>query len=221
MNSMSETMWVVQRTIFRRGHRGDEVAQPHPLFGVQPGGGLVQNQQLGVPQQGLGDAQPLPHPPGEAADPPAGVLAQVHLFQKLRHPAVQLFPGELQALYRGHVPQKLVRPERGVQRRGLGLEPQHLPVAGAQGVRVLAVPQHAAPGGPQNPRHHVDQGGFPGAVGPQQAVHPLLQGKGDVVQRCFMGVLLGQFPHFQFHGGPSYLAGISSRVKSPVALSTR
>ena len=39
----------------------------HPLFGVEPGGGLVQQQQLRVVDDGLGDPHPAQHPTREGA----------------------------------------------------------------------------------------------------------------------------------------------------------
>jgi len=44
---------------------GQQVAEAHPLLRVEPGGGLVDDQELGIGEQGLGDPEALAHPTGD------------------------------------------------------------------------------------------------------------------------------------------------------------
>ena len=58
------------------GQLAQEPAQPVDAFGVQAVGRLVQDQHLGVAEQGGGQAQALAHAQREATDPPAGRLGR-------------------------------------------------------------------------------------------------------------------------------------------------
>ena len=64
---------------------GQHSAEPHPLLRVQAGGGLIYHQDGRLPQQGLGDAHPAPHAPGELADFPPGKVLHLHLEKDLLH----------------------------------------------------------------------------------------------------------------------------------------
>jgi len=65
---------------------GDEAAHFDPLRGVQAQGGLVQNEDLGVMQDGLGQTYPLAHALGQGADETLGTVQELHPFQHLIHP---------------------------------------------------------------------------------------------------------------------------------------
>ena len=56
----------------RRGVGAQEVAQPVDAFGVEAVGGLVQDEDVGVAEEGGGEPEPLPHAQREAADAPTG-----------------------------------------------------------------------------------------------------------------------------------------------------
>ena len=55
---------------------GQQLPEPQPLLRVQPGRRLVQDQQVRLAEQGLGDAQALPHPAGQGPYPRAGAAFQ-------------------------------------------------------------------------------------------------------------------------------------------------
>lgn len=57
----------------------EQVPEADPLLRVEPGGGLVHDQQLGV---GEHDAQPLPHPAREAAEGAVGRRVQVDALEE-------------------------------------------------------------------------------------------------------------------------------------------
>ena len=146
----------------------DEVADLDDLRGVQPHGGLIQNDELRTAQQRLRNANALTVALGQAADDPGQHFFQPgaagssqHLLLALR----TLDPLELchkvQILLHGHfrVERRLLRQ---VAYTGFGLlcllrqtEPGHL---------------HLALGGCQIAGEDIHNGGFARAVGPQQAV---------------------------------------------------
>lgn len=86
MYSTSETMWVDSRdqAVFRQ--LADEVAEADALLGVQTGGGLVQDENFGVVEHGLGDARPALHAAGELFHFLPPDLGEPHLLQQVLHP---------------------------------------------------------------------------------------------------------------------------------------
>jgi len=65
------------------GQVREQVAEAHPLLGVQPHGRLVHDQQLRIVEQRLGNAHSLAHPAGITAQRPAGGIAQVDQIQQV------------------------------------------------------------------------------------------------------------------------------------------
>jgi len=59
-----------------------QIAKANPLFRIQPRSGLVHNQQPGIVQQCLCDADPLPHSSRIAAQRPLAHFRQVHQVQQ-------------------------------------------------------------------------------------------------------------------------------------------
>ena len=80
----------------------NQPTKAHPLLWVQPRCGLVQNKQLRVAQQSLGNAQSLFHAAGVGLDLPFRRLGQPHQLQQFFGPASGLGLG--QPLQRPHVP---------------------------------------------------------------------------------------------------------------------
>ena len=70
----------------------DEVPDLDDLDGVQAHSGLVQDNDLGVAQQGLGDAHPLLIALGEGGDALAPHLLNLHLVDDGIHLAAELLP---------------------------------------------------------------------------------------------------------------------------------
>jgi len=68
------------------GQPADQAAQPVDALRVEAVGRLVQDQDVGVAQQGGGQAEALAHPEREAPDPPAGGRGQPRLLQDLVDP---------------------------------------------------------------------------------------------------------------------------------------
>jgi hypothetical protein len=55
------------------GVTAEQVAHPPDASGVQPIGRLVEDEDLRVAEEGVRDAEPLPHPEGVVADAPSGL----------------------------------------------------------------------------------------------------------------------------------------------------
>ena len=65
----------------RRPHGVDELEDLRATRGVEGGGGFVEDHQLRAGDQSAGQAQPLRHPAGEAANPPVGGALQAGCLQ--------------------------------------------------------------------------------------------------------------------------------------------
>jgi hypothetical protein len=66
------------------------LAEPHPLLGVQPGGRLVEQQQLRVGHDRLGDPDPAAHAARQGADLPPRQVLQLDRLQGRPDPLVAL-----------------------------------------------------------------------------------------------------------------------------------
>jgi hypothetical protein len=95
------------------GQLAQQAAQPVNALGVQTVGRLVQDQDLGVAEQGGGQAQPLAHAQGEPADPPMGRLGQANLSQDL------VGPGQGQTGGGGDDPEVVAGAAAGMEAGGL------------------------------------------------------------------------------------------------------
>ena len=78
-------MCVLSSTV-RPREPGQQGAEADALLGVEPGGRLVHDQQAGIGEQRLGDADPPPHAAGEAPEPAVGVPGQRDHLQQLADP---------------------------------------------------------------------------------------------------------------------------------------
>ena len=190
----------------------DQVPKPHPLPGVQPGGWLVQDQQLRITQHGGGDAHPLKHAAGELAQLPPGVVGQAHGVQEFLDPPVRLFPRN--PLERRRIAEELPGGIAGVIAELLGQVAKDAPVGLPQCEDVLPVPQNLSPGREEKCGEHLDEGGLPRAVGGQEAVDTRREGKGDVLQGGEIAVLLGDVFNGQ-HSEVLLLSGESDYASVP------
>ena len=174
----------------------DQRANLDHLCGIQADGGLVQDDDLGVAQQGGGNAHTLAIALGQVADQPL-----LHVFQ------TGAAGGALDAFQAGclgadafelrHKHQILPHRHVGVQRRLLG----QIPDAGFcfPGFLhdVVTVDPDSAAGGGQISGDDVHGGGLAGAVGPQQTVNAaIFHGEADVIHRAVVAVALCQVVHF-------------------------
>ena len=165
------------QAVFRQ--LADEVAEADALLGVQTGGGLVQDENFGVVEHGLGDARPALHAAGELFHFLPPDLGEPHLLQQALHPLPG--GGRAQALDGGDIEQIVLDREVGVVAKVLGQIPQQISIGAAQGEDVLPVPGDGPRGGGEEGAEHPHEGGFAGAVDAQQAVDTGVHGVGQVV----------------------------------------
>ena len=172
------------------GHLGEQGAQAHALLGVKTGGGLVQNQQLGVAEQRRGQQQPLLHAAG------IGGQALVQLGREIdrRSHAVNLGRDYFarQFFERGHVSEKPAAGVAVVQPLLLGHIPEHASEADAP--RGLAAPEHLARIRRQRAGNDADQRALARAVRAKKAVEAGSEGEGDAGEGLlFAGVRVDLF----------------------------
>ena len=63
------------------GERAQVLTQPVDTFRVEPVGGFVQDQHLGLAEERAGQAEPLAHAEREALDPAVARIGEVHLVE--------------------------------------------------------------------------------------------------------------------------------------------
>ena len=147
------------------GGLGEQVAKVDALLRVQAHGGLVEDQEGRVPQQGLGDAHPLALAAGQGTDLGPCLLLQVDGLNGTLDGGFRL-PQPLQGR---HVVQKLGDRELVEQPEVLGQIAQpgfQLPLPLGQG---LPIHQNGAGGGQQGGHQQLHQGGLARPVRAQQA----------------------------------------------------
>ena len=173
------------------GQVPDQIPDLHHLLGVQAHGGLVQNDDLGKAQDGLGQAHPLPVALGQVPDQPGAHVLQMGQGQDLIQLVLPLVLGDLLQL-RAEA-EILLHRHVGIQGRDL----RQVPDAGPGGLRLLqnivALHQHLALRGGQIAGHDIHRGGFSGAVRPQKAEDlAVLHREAQVVHRVVVPVSLHQ-----------------------------
>ena len=175
------------------GQAEDDLPDLHGGLNVQAVGGLVQNHQFRLGEEGQSQAHPLLHAQGELAAALLFVGGQAHDLQHPVHPGlvhVPVVPG-------GHAQVVLGR-EMFIQRR-LFNESAHL------GQGLLPVGHIGAEDG-DGPLRGLGQagdglhdGGLPRTVGAQQPHHlPPFHGEGDVPGTPAVGVNLGEMVQGQY-----------------------
>ena len=204
-------------------HRDAEAAQAvdqgqHllPAGRVEAGGGLVEQDELGVGDDGLGQLGPLAHAGGEAAHRPEAGLVQPDQVEHLRRPLAggpHRQPAEL-AEGGHHVGRGLVEGQAVV----LG----HVADAAADADGVVghgdAADLDRPRVGPAEAEEEAEEGGLARPVGPDQADPPGGQVEVDVVEGGDPGVPLRQPP------GPDdarHLAPTLPAVRGPVRTARR
>ena len=163
--------------------RGEHPTQRGPLLGVEAAGGFVEHEEVGVADQCLGEAGPVPLPAGEPAQLRGGEVGETH---QLEHPAYLLVAGVAVGplLEGGHVVDERERREPAGEAVLLGQVAQ--PAAdGGPAVRIGRVePQEPdLPGaGGEHGRQDPEQRRLAGSVGTQQPGHPGPEDEVDVLQ---------------------------------------
>ena len=108
------------------GELRQEVAEAHPLAGIQAPGGFIQNQYLRVVQQRLGDSYPALHPAGKPGNLPAPHVQQGDPLQQLLYPPPAL--PLIQPFQRRHIGQIVPHGEVLMKSELLGQEAENVAV---------------------------------------------------------------------------------------------
>lgn len=137
----------------------NKVPKTLPRLRIEPGGGLVEKQNLRIVEQRDGQQQTLALPAGEFA-----IVAIEQLFQRadLNH-LVEIRRFFVEIVEQA---QRLAHREEILQRGGLELDAHLLLEVSA--ARYTAI-EHLTRTGRDDTLHDLDGGGFPRAIGPQNA----------------------------------------------------
>lgn len=173
----------------------NQVPYLNDLDGVQAHGGFIQDDDLGIAQQGLGDPHPLLIALGQGGDAAAGHTLDSGLTDHLVDLPLQFRP--TQALGLSNEPQVLLRRLVHVERR-LFREIADQPFGLLRLLKnVVAVNANGPLCGGQAAGHDVHGGGFPRAVGTKKAVDlSAVHSEAQIGDRCVAAIPLGQMLDF-------------------------
>ena len=165
----------------------EERAHPPDAGGVEPVGGLVEDQHRRVAEQRVGDAEALLHAEGVVAQPALRLGGAER--DQLEH---LVDPRRRQPHRAGAQGEDLAAGAAGVLRRGVEQDADVPP--GVRDVAVeVAVDGDPAVGGRGEADHHAHRGGLAGTVGTEEAGDPSgLAGEADVVDGTEAAVRLGE-----------------------------
>jgi hypothetical protein len=111
-SATSSTMWVERMTDHILADLGKEVQEAVALLRIEAGGGLVDDDELGIADQRLGDPEALPHSAREAGKRLLAHRPQVHLVEEgLDRPLAIGCRGD--ALQHRHMVEHVVADTRG------------------------------------------------------------------------------------------------------------
>ena len=181
-----------------------QIAEAHPLPGVEAARRLVEYEHLRVVEHGLRYA--------DAALRAAGQLFNFVLVNaREREDFAQflnLFARRslLQALERRHVVEVVGHGELGVKAEVLRQVAEHVPPGLAQRERVRAVAEHAARGGREYAREHAHERGLARAVGADEAPDAAGEREAHVVHGGLLSEAFGEVLYFNFHSRAPFQA---------------
>ena len=92
----------------------EQVVKAHALFGIEAGGGLVDDDEPRISQQRLRDAEALLHAAGKAAQRLVAVIPEIGLPQQRLHHVAPLL-GVLDAFQRGEMRQQTFGRDLGIE----------------------------------------------------------------------------------------------------------
>ena len=159
---------------------GDEVPQRLAQLYVHTGGGLVQHDDGRLVHQRLGDQHAALHAARKLAHVGVGLVGQAQVFEQLVNPGVVVLHTEIAGLEA----QRLAHVEEGVEHQLLRHDAQLAAGIRVVGLHIAALHQHTATGGAGQARQNADEGGFAGAIGPEEPKKfALFNVQADLVQR--------------------------------------
>ena len=180
----------------------DPLHQPEhlvPRGGVEAVGGLVEQHQLGVVGEGLGELGLLLHARGVAAHRAVALLGEADVAQHLGGPLPRRHPG--QAGHHREVHDEVAGADVGRQAVVLGQVADQGPDRAALGADVVAEHLGLASGGGDEAEQDLEERGLAGAVGADQAGDAGADVDGERVEGEDRTVVLGQpvGAHHCFH----------------------
>ena len=186
-----------------------QVAEADAFFGIEPGGRFVDDEQLRIVEQGLGDADTLLHSPGEPAQRALADVGEVNQVEQFVNAA--LGGRRIQAFDCGQVLQELDRIQVGVNAEIL----RQIAEDGAHGIRVYGqvdvVPCDLARSGASDGGEDAHQCGLAGPVWTQQAQYAGSEFEAEVAQgKNIVAVLLADVVDDQLQELPPALPKRSS-----------
>ena len=187
-----------------------QVQEAVALFRVQAGGGLVDNDQLRVAKQCLGDAETLAHATREAGEGFFAHVPEVHLLQQRFHGGLA-FAADGQPFQYGQMVQHVVGANPRVHAEVLWqvAEPGAQFAGGGQDIQ--ATEADSAGSGNLQRGDTAHQRGFARAVRPQQPEHTPGDFQRDPIQSAgAVGVDVGELFDVQ-HGEKSFRTGPGHR----------
>jgi len=126
------------------GKLGEEIAEAHALFGIETRGGLIHDEELGVVEKRLCDADALAHAAREPSKRTMARIREIHHDEEFVYAVAR--GGAIETLDRGKVFEEFIRSEmrihaeilrqiteNGAQRIGRRENVQVIPVDGASG----------------------------------------------------------------------------------------
>jgi len=162
---------------------GEQVVEACALGRIETGGRLVDDHQVRLAEQGLGDAEAAAHAAGEARHPAPAHLVEVGPLQQRMH---LLAPrsGRTDALQHGQVIEQLLGREPRVDAELLRQVAQHAPQPVRLCEDIHALEGYAAAAGALQGGDDAHQRGLARPVRPEQAVDAARHVEVDVVQRA-------------------------------------
>ena len=133
--------------------------------GIEAGGRLVEQQELGPGQKGLGEADALGQPPGERGDGIPGAIGDPGLLEHRLDLAVAI--GTVQTGQGGMESEKRLHRHAPRKRESLGEVSNANPRSGVRGIPTAEA--HAALVGAGEAEQQAQGRGLAGAIGPEQS----------------------------------------------------
>src|SRR4029077_18702676 len=137
------------------------------LFGVEAGGGLIHNEELGIVEQRLGDADALAHAAGKAAERAASGVCEIDEIEELADALAR--GGGVETLDGGEVFEKFERGEIRIDAEIL----RQIAEDRAEGIGILAdvfvIPKDAAGSWLRDGGEDTHERGLTGAIGTEEA----------------------------------------------------
>ena len=159
----------------------EKIAEADALFGIETGGGLVDDEELRIVEERLRDADALAHAAGIAAERALGDVSEIYEREEFRDAPAGSGGGD--AFHGGEIVEEFDGAKIGVDAEVL----RKVAEDGAKSVGIASnvgvVPEDAAGGGLRDGGEDAHESGFAGTVRAEEAENAGLQGKLNAAKR--------------------------------------